>query len=65
MSPKYDIFKEYSDGSFVWIEAVEYIVAARQRLEILVAKAPGHYHLWDSAFHKFVSPSRNQRSISS
>ena len=30
MSPKYDIFKEYSDGSFVWIEAVEDIIAARQ-----------------------------------
>jgi hypothetical protein len=56
MSPKYDIFKEYSDGSFVWIEAVEDIIAARQRLEILVARAPGRYQLWDSAFHTFVSP---------
>lgn len=56
MIAKYDIFKQRSDGSFVRVEAVEDIVAAKQRLEMLAAKEPGNYHLWDSSFHKFISP---------
>jgi hypothetical protein len=56
MNSKYDIFRECSDGSFVLIESVEGIVAAQQRLGILAGKAPGHYHIWDPSFRKFVSP---------
>jgi hypothetical protein len=56
MSPKYDIFKERSDGSFALIESVEGIVAAQQRLGILVVKAPGYYHIWDPSFRRFVKP---------
>jgi hypothetical protein len=56
MSPKYDIFKERSDGSFVWVESVAGIVAAQQRLGILAGQTPGHYHIWDASFRKFVNP---------
>ena len=40
----------------MWIEAVEYILAAKRRLEMVAAKEPGDYHLWDSSTHKFVNP---------
>ena len=56
MIAKYDIFKLRSDGSFVRVEAVEDILAAKQRLDILSVKEPGEYHLWDSSTHKFVNP---------
>src|SRR4029077_15715807 len=56
MISKYVIFKLRSDGSFMWIEAVEYILAAKHRLEMVAAKEPGDYHLWDSSTHKFVNP---------
>jgi len=62
MTSKYVIFKLRSDGSFEWIEAVEDVLAAKQRLEILFAKEPGDYHLWDSSLHKFVSPSARSAS---
>ena len=55
MSPKYDIFKEHSDGSFALIESVDGIVAAEQRLGILVATRPGRYHIWDPSFRRFVN----------
>lgn len=45
MISKYVIFKLRSDGSFMWIEAVEYILAAKHRLEMFAAKEPGDYLL--------------------
>jgi hypothetical protein len=54
MNSKYDIFRERTDGSFALIESVEGIVAVQQRLGILVAKAPAHYHIWDPSFRRFV-----------
>jgi hypothetical protein len=45
MSAKYVIFKLRSDGSFAWIEAVEDMLAAEQRLKILSGAKPGNYHL--------------------
>ena len=56
MIAKYDIFKLRSDGSFVRVEAVEDILAAKQRLDILSVQEPGDYHLWDSSTRKFVNP---------
>jgi len=56
MIARYVIFKLRSDGSFLWIEAVEDVLAAKQRLEMLTAKQSGDYHLWDSSFHKFINP---------
>jgi len=62
MIAKYDIFKLRSDGSFVRVEAVEDILAAKQRLDVLSAKNPGDYHLWDSSTHKFVNPYKESAS---
>ena len=56
MSSKYDIFTEHSDGSFVWIEAVEDVAAAKQRLETLAVNHPAIYRIWDSVARKFVNP---------
>jgi hypothetical protein len=56
MTDKYDIFKHRSHGSFVWVEAVEDIVAAKKRLGILVLNAPGDYRLWNMSLQKFVNP---------
>jgi hypothetical protein len=56
MSANYDIFKEESYGSFVWVESAEDIGTAKQRLGNLLAKAPAKYRLWDSSLHKFINP---------
>jgi hypothetical protein len=40
----------------MWIEAVEDILAAKQRLEVLPVEERRDYHLWDSSLHKFVNP---------
>jgi hypothetical protein len=56
MTSNYDIFKEHSDGSFVWIESVEDVAAAKQRLAILGVEHPGNYHLWDPIARMFVNP---------
>ena len=56
MTSKYDIFRERSDGAFVWVEAVEDVAAAKQRLAVLTVERPGNYHLWDPITHKFVNP---------
>ena len=56
MGPKYEIFREASYGSFVWVESFEDIDTAKQRFETLLAKEPGKYRLWDSSLHKFVNP---------
>jgi hypothetical protein len=56
MNTKYAIFREHSNGSFLWVEAVEDVAAAKQRLEILAANQPGIYRLWDSVARKFVNP---------
>jgi hypothetical protein len=56
MNTKYEIFSEHSNGSFVWIEAVQDVAAAKQRLDTLAANHPGIYRLWDSAARRFVNP---------
>jgi hypothetical protein len=56
MIAKYDIFKKTSQNNFVWVEAVEDIVAAKKRLVSLASTAPNEYRLWDSAEQKFVDP---------
>jgi hypothetical protein len=40
----------------MWIEAVEDILAAKQRLEVLPVEERRNYHLWNSSLHKFVNP---------
>jgi hypothetical protein len=56
MTAKYDIFKKTPENDFVWVEAVEDIVAAKKRLIGLASIAPTEYRLWDSVEQKFVDP---------
>ena len=45
MVAKYDIFKKIED-SFVWVEAVEDIVAAKKRLISLASEGTDGYRIW-------------------
>jgi hypothetical protein len=56
MTAKYDIFKKTLQNDFVWVEAVEDIVAAKKRLISLASIAPTEYRLWDSTQQKFIDP---------
>lgn len=44
--PTFDIFSGESDKAPVWIEAVEGLSKARERLEQIAAKKPGKYFLF-------------------
>jgi hypothetical protein len=56
MTAKYDIFKKTQQNGFVWVEAVEDIVAAKKRLISLASVTPTEYRLWDSTEQRFVDP---------
>ena len=56
MTAKYDIFKKTLQNDFVWVEAVQDIVAAKKRLISLASIAPTEYRLWDSTQQKFIDP---------
>jgi hypothetical protein len=47
---KYDIFKK-TDGSVVWVEAVEDIVTVKKRLMSL---GSDDYRVWDSTTQQFI-----------
>jgi hypothetical protein len=55
MTAKYDIFKKTPQNDFVWVEAVEDIVAAKKRLISLASVAPTEYRLRDSVEQKFIN----------
>ncbi|HXP69807.1 MAG TPA: hypothetical protein VOA88_11030 [Candidatus Dormibacteraeota bacterium] len=50
MVAKYDIFKK-TDGSVVWVEAVEDIVNVKKRLMSL---GSDDYRVWDSTTQQFI-----------
>jgi hypothetical protein len=56
VTAKYDIFKKAPENDFVWVEAVEDIVAAKKRLISLASVTPTEYRLWDSTEQKFINP---------
>ena len=56
MTLQYDIFRERFDGSFVWVEAVQDIQQARNRLGSLLSSEPADYRIWDCSFHRFINP---------
>jgi hypothetical protein len=50
--PAFDIFRgRYGDTDVVWIEAVEGLAAARQRMEHFASEAPGPYFVFSSFSH--------------
>jgi hypothetical protein len=53
MVAKYDIFKK-TNGSVIWVEAVEDIVTAKKRLISLASDGTDGYRIWDSAQQQFI-----------
>jgi hypothetical protein len=53
MVAKCDIFKK-TNGSVVWLEAVEDIVTAKKRLISLASDGTNGYRIWDSTTQQFI-----------
>jgi hypothetical protein len=53
----YDIFRRLPDNSPIWVEAVEGLDQAKQRLLQLASSSPDEYVLYDSRAQKFITPS--------
>jgi hypothetical protein len=53
MVAKYDIFKK-TDGSVLWVEAVEDIVKVKERLISLASLGTDDYRVWDSTREQFI-----------
>jgi hypothetical protein len=53
MVAKYDIFKK-TDGSVLWVEAVEDIVEVKKRLISLASQGTDDYRVWDSTREQFI-----------
>lgn len=50
--PSFDIFRgRFGDKDVVWIEAVEGLARARQRMEHFASQAPGPYFVFSSFSH--------------
>jgi sarcosine oxidase gamma subunit len=54
-APKLDILRRKRDGSFIWMEAAQDMQAAKNRLEELVAVAPGEYFVFDQRSQEIVA----------
>jgi hypothetical protein len=53
MVAKYDTFKK-TDGSVLWVEAVEDIVEVKRRLISLASQGTDDYRVWDSTRQQFI-----------
>jgi hypothetical protein len=53
MVAKYDIFKK-TDGSVLWVEAVEDIVEVKKPLISLASQGTDDYRVWDSTRQQFI-----------
>jgi hypothetical protein len=53
MVAKYDIFKK-TNGSVIWVEAVEDIVTAKKRLISLASDGTDGYRIWNSTKQQFI-----------
>jgi hypothetical protein len=54
-APQLDILRRERDGSFIWMEAAGDLQAAKDRLEKLVAAAPGEYFVFDQRSREIVA----------
>ncbi len=54
--PSFDIFRgRFGDKDVVWVEAVEGMAAARQRMEHFASQAPGPYFVFSSFSHMVLA----------
>jgi hypothetical protein len=61
VKPTYDIFRRLPDGGPIWIEAVQSLECARDRLTSLLETQPGDYFVYD-LFHNKIVEYENSRS---
>jgi hypothetical protein len=54
MEETYDIFSGSNDGEPLWLEVVEGLEAARQRIKELANEKPGTYFLFDCSSQKVL-----------
>ncbi|HXU19076.1 MAG TPA: hypothetical protein VN788_00680 [Verrucomicrobiae bacterium] len=54
MKPTYDIFRRLPDGGPIWIEAVQSLQFAKDRLTSLLEAQPGEYFVYDLFQSKIV-----------
>ena len=53
--PTFDIFSGSSNQDAVWIEAVEGLSAARERMEQIATENPGKYFLFSASSHAILA----------
>jgi len=61
--PTFDIFSGTSDRDAVWLECVDGLSEARQRLERIAAVIPGAYFLYDSASRSVIAKSSTTKQL--
>jgi len=55
MSGTFDIFSGHQDGDAVWLEAVEGLGTAYERMKKLARDTPGRYFIFDAHHHKVLA----------
>jgi hypothetical protein len=63
ITPHLDILKRHNDGSFMWIESVVDIDAARRRLKVLADANPGEYFVFDQRLQQIVATTAQPRPV--
>jgi hypothetical protein len=54
--PTFDIFRgTFADKNAMWVEAVNGLTAARERMEVIAAEQPGAYFLFSSMSHAVLA----------
>jgi hypothetical protein len=61
--PTFDIFSGTSDRDAVWLECVDGLSQARQRLERIAAAIPGAYFLYDPASRSVIAKSSTTKQL--
>jgi hypothetical protein len=57
--PTYDIFNKLNDAAPLWIETVDSLEHASQRLAGLSSKRSGTFMIFDARLGKFIEPLRS------
>jgi hypothetical protein len=60
-----DIFRKDANGNPVWIDAVQDLDGARQRLSQLALARPGEYFVFDHSTHSVVTSISGQIELDS
>lgn len=62
--PTFDIFKGTTDKDAVWVEAVEGLASAQERMEQLATVAPGQYFLFAQRTHSILARVDTRKTLS-